>query len=237
MGRYRTESQELTATGSIAGILKTLKVMGCSSLGLQLSVIATLSFFSGIAQAGILVIVSEFAVNSAQGKPHLVLFGHYISIGDSIALCVVLLLIYSGAGIGASICTSTTYTKALASVRAKMISAFFRTNWRIQSQERLGHFQQLLTLNCEKAAEITLAMAFGLQSFLSLSALLVVAFLVSPIAAALVLVFGLLLSLILYPFNSWGRKASFRWSENSDSMATLVTEYIRLAREFRLFGF
>ncbi len=236
MGRYRTESEERTATGSIAGILKTLKVLGCSSLGLQLSLIATLSFFSGIAQAGILVIVSEFAVNSAQGKPHLVVYGHYISIGDSIALCVVLLLIYSGAGIAASIFTSSTYTKALASVRAKMISAFFRTNWRIQSQERLGHFQQLLTLNCEKAAEITLAMAFGLQSFLSLTALLVVAFLVSPIAAALVLVFGLLLSLILYPFNSWGRKASHRWSENSDSMATLVTEYIRLAREFRLFG-
>ncbi len=210
--------------------------MGCTTLGRQLSLIAFFSFFSGLAQAGILVVVSEFAVGSAQGKTHLDVYGHSISIGDSIVLCIVLLFIYSGAGIAASVSTSRTFTKALASIRAKMISAFFRTNWRIQSQERLGHFQQLLTLNCEKSAEITLLMAYGLQTFLTLIALLLVAFLVSPIAAAFVLLFGLLLSFILRPFNNWGRRASVRLSENSITMATLVTEYIRLAREFRLFG-
>ena len=187
LGRPSSESDGRTSTGSIAGIMKTLKVMGCNSLGWQLSVIAFFSFFSGLAQAAILVIVSEFAVNSAQGKKHLVVYGHSISIGDSIVMCVVLLFVYSGAGIAASVSTSNTFTKALAAVRAKMINAFFRSNWRIQSQERLGHFQQLLTFNCEKAAEITLSMALGLQSFLTLSALLLVAFLVSPIAAALVL--------------------------------------------------
>lgn len=236
LGRRRTESEERTATSSIAGIMKTLKVMGCSSLGSQMSVIAMFSFFSGLAQAGILVVVSEFAVNSAQGKTHLVVYGHSVSIGDAITMCIVLLFIYAGAGIAASICTSYTFTRALASVRAKMINAFFRTNWRIQSQERLGHLQQLLTYNCERAAEITLLMAGGLQSLLTLIALLLVAFFVSPIAAAFVLVFGLLLSFVLHPFNIWGRRASARLSENSSTMATLVTEYIRLAREFRLFG-
>jgi ABC-type multidrug transport system fused ATPase/permease subunit len=216
--------------------MRTLKVMGCSSLGFQLSLIAIFSFFSGIAQAAILVIVTEFAVNSAQGKSHLVVYGHSISIGDAIAACVVLLFIYSGTGIAASVTTSNTFTRSLASVRAKMIKGFFRSNWRIQSQERLGHLQQLLTLNCEKAAEITLLMAYGLQTLLSLVALLLVAFLVSPLSAAFVLAFGLLLSFILHPFNNWGRRASARWSENSISMSTLVTEYVRLAREFRLFG-
>jgi ABC-type multidrug transport system fused ATPase/permease subunit len=79
-------------------------------------------------------------------------------------------------------------------------------------------------------------MAYGLQTLLSLVALLLVAFLVSPISAAFVLAFGLLLSFVLHPFNNWGRRASARWSENSLSMSTLVTEYVRLAREFRLFG-
>lgn len=236
LGRRRTESGERTSANSIAGIMRTLKVMGCSSLGFQLSLIAIFSFFSGIAQAAILVIVTEFAVNSAQGKSHLVVYGHSISIGDAIAACVVLLFIYSGTGIAASVTTSNTFTRSLASVRAKMIKGFFRSNWRIQSQERLGHLQQLLTLNCEKAAEITLLMAYGLQTLLSLVALLLVAFLVSPISAAFVLAFGLLLSFVLHPFNNWGRRASARWSENSLSMSTLVTEYVRLAREFRLFG-
>jgi ABC-type multidrug transport system fused ATPase/permease subunit len=117
-----------------------------------------------------------------------------------------------------------------------MINAFFRTSWRLQSQERLGHLQQLLTFNCEKVGEITLGMASGFQSLLTLIALLFIAFLVSPIAALVVLVFGILLSFVLRPFNTWGRRASARLSENSHFMATLVTEYTRLAREFRLFG-
>jgi ABC-type multidrug transport system fused ATPase/permease subunit len=183
-----------------------------------------------------LVIISEFAVNSAQGKTHLDVYGHSVSIGEAIVLCIVLLFIYSGAGIAASIGTSRTYTKTVASTRAKIINAFFRTSWRIQSQERLGHVQQLLSLNCDKAAEITFAMANGLQSLLTLTALLLVAFSVSPLSAAFVIGFGLVLSFVLRPFNIWGRRASERWSENSLIMGTLVTEYIRLAREFRLFG-
>jgi ATP-binding cassette subfamily B protein len=236
LGRRRTESGERSSTGSIAGIMRTLKVMGCSSLGTQLSVIAILSFLSGLAQASILVIISEFAVNSTQGETHLVVYGHSISIHEAIISCVVLLVIYSGTGIAASVNASRTFAKSVAAVRAKMINAFFRSSWRIQSQERLGHIQQLLSLNCERAAEITLSMAYGLQSLLTLTALLLVAFLVSPLAAAFVLGFGLLLSFALHPFNNWGRRASARWSEKSSSMATLVTEYIRLAREFRLFG-
>lgn len=213
-----------------------LKAMGCSSLGRQLSWIATCSFISGLAQAGILVIISEFAINSTQGKTHLLVHGHSISILAAIVSSVILLFIYSGAGIAAGISISSTTSAALASVRAKMINAFFRATWRLQSQERLGHLQQLLTFNCEKVGDITLRMASGLQSLLTLMALLLTAFLVSPIAAMIVLIFGILLSLVLRPFNTWGRRASTRLSENSHFMATLVTEYTRLVREFRLFG-
>ena len=234
--RRRTRSEERATTSSIAGILTTLKAMGCSSLGRQLSWIATCSFISGLAQASILVIISEFAINSTQGKTHLLIRGHSISIPDAIALSIILLFIYSGAGIAAGISISSTTSKALASVRAKIVSAFFRTTWRLQAQERLGHLQQLLTFNCEKVGETTLGMASGLQSLLTLIALLLVAFLVNPVAAMIVLVFGIFLSFVLHPFNTWGRKASAHLSENSHFMATLVTEYTRLAREFRLLG-
>ena len=141
--RNHSESDEQAATGSIAGILATLKAMGCSSLGRQLSLIATCSFFSGLAQAGILVIVGEFAVNSAQGKNHFELYGHSISTLDAVVVCLVLLMVYMGTGVAASTSTSSTFAKALASIRTKMINTFFRTSWRLQSQERIGHLQQL----------------------------------------------------------------------------------------------
>jgi len=235
-GRQRTKPEKPITTGTIAGMLATLKTLGVSSLNRQLGWLATCSLFSGLAQASILVIVSEFAVNSAQGKNHLEVHGHSLSLSGATFLSAILLVIYSGASIAAALSSSSISSKALASARNKMIDAFFRASWTVQSQERLGHTQQLLTVNCETVGQIVLSMAGGLQALLSVAALLAAAFLVSPLAATIVLLFGILLQLALRPFNTWGRKASGRLSEDSHTMATLVTEYTRLTREFRLFG-
>jgi len=213
-----------------------LKTLGVSSLNRQLGWLATCSFFAGLAQASLLVIVSEFAVNSAKGNNHLAVHGYSFSIPDAIFLSLILLIVYSGASIAAAMSSSSMSSKALSSARNKMIDAFFDASWTVQSQERLGHVQQLLTVNCESVGQIALAIAAGLQALLTVVALLAAAFLVSPIAATVVLVFGILLQLALRPFNTWGRKASVQLSEDSHTMATLVTEYTRLTREFRLFG-
>jgi ABC-type multidrug transport system fused ATPase/permease subunit len=217
-------------------MLATLKTLGVKSLNRQLAWLATCSFLSGLAQASLLVVVSEFAVNSAQGKKHLEVHGHSFSLPDAIFLSAILLLIYSVASILAALSSSSISSKALSSARNKMIDAFFGASWTVQSQERLGHIQQLLTVNCETVGQIALAIASGLQALLTVAALLAAAFLVSPIAATIVLVFGILLQSALRPFNTWGRKASVHLAEDSHTMATLVTEYTRLAGEFRLFG-
>jgi ABC-type multidrug transport system fused ATPase/permease subunit len=217
-------------------MLATLRILGVKSLTRQFAWLATCSFLSGLAQASLLVIVSEFAVNSTKGKSHLEVHGYSFSLRDAIFLCAILLIIYSLAGIAAALSSSSISSTALASARNKMIDAFFGASWAVQSQERLGHVQQLLTVNCETVGGITLAIAAGLQALLTVVALLAAAFLVSPIAATVVLVFGILLQSALRPFNTWGRKASVHLSEDSHAMATLVTEYTRLTGEFRLFG-
>jgi hypothetical protein len=60
-------------------MLATLKMLGVSSLNRQLGWLATCSFFAGLALASLLVVVSEFAVNSAQGKNHLEVYGYSLS--------------------------------------------------------------------------------------------------------------------------------------------------------------
>jgi hypothetical protein len=112
-------------TNSIAATLATLKTLGVKSLNRQLAWLATCSFLSGLAQASLLVVVSEFAVNSAQGKKHLKVHGHSFSIPDAIFLSAILLLIYSVASILAALSSSSISSKALASARNKMIDAFF----------------------------------------------------------------------------------------------------------------
>ncbi|MGA3355039.1 MAG: ABC transporter ATP-binding protein [Acidimicrobiales bacterium] len=217
-------------------MLASLKVLGVRSLHRRLAWLAACSFFSGLAQASLLVIISEFAVNSAKGKNHLEVHGYSLSIPDAVFFSATLLIIYSLASIAAALSSSSLASTALASARNKMIDAFFGASWTVQSQERLGHVQQLLTVNCETVGQIALAIAAGLQAVLTVVALLAAAFLVSPIAATVVLVFGILLQSALRPFNTWGRKASVHLSEDSHTMATLVTEYTRLTGEFRLFG-
>jgi ABC-type multidrug transport system fused ATPase/permease subunit len=69
-----------------------------------------------------------------------------------------------------------------------------------------------------------------------LSGLLGVALAVDPAAAAGVIGIGIVLSLMLRPFNQRSRRANRELSKVTRAMATQMTEYTRLSRDFRLFG-
>jgi ATP-binding cassette, subfamily B, bacterial len=236
--RYQSLRTRLSArsTNGISGMLACLRTLGVTSLNQKLGWLAVFSFISGVAQASLLVVVSEFAVNRTQGRNRLEIHGYYFSVTGAVVLSLILLVLFSGASTGAALSSSSMSSRALASARNKMISAFFGASWEIQSEERLGHVQQLLTVNCDNVASIVLGLAGRIQAFLTVVALLAAAFLVNPIAAAVVLALGIGLSTVLRPFNQLSRKASVRLSEDSHRMATLVTEYTRLTREFRVLG-
>jgi ATP-binding cassette subfamily B protein len=234
--RRSVNGERRTTTRGFVRTLTQMNSLGVTSLGRQLSWIAVSAFLSGLAQAGVLVIISEFAVNSAQGKNHLQILNHSFSVAQAVGTCVALLILYCFAGLAAAFGTSSVSSRALEMARASLIDRFFNASWRLQSGERIGNLQQLVSFNSEKVGEITLALAAGLQSFLTLVALLCAALFVNPVAAIFVLVFGFLLAVILRPFSAWGRRASAELSKNNLSMSTLVTEYSGLVREFRLFG-
>jgi ATP-binding cassette subfamily B protein len=63
-----------------------------------------------------------------------------------------------------------------------------------------------------------------------------VALTVDPAAAIGVIAVGIVLSLILRPLNLRSRRANRALSTTTRAMATQVTEYTRLSRDFRLFG-
>ena len=222
--------------GSIRGIISSLRILGVPSLAPSLFLLVGSSFIAGIAQSEILVILSEFAVSSAQGKKSLHLHGSSLSLGEAVVLCVVLVAVFASASMMAALASSSMSSGALRASRQTIIRTFFRASWSIQSEERLGHVQQLLTVNCDTIASIVFVIAAGLSAFSTVLALLIVSFIVSPIAAAAVLLVGILLVCLLRPINKWSARASAQLSKKSQSMATLVTEYTRLTREFRILG-
>ncbi len=120
--------------------------------------------------------------------------------------------------------------------RTRVVTGFFQSNWSLQSTERLGHLQQLLTMNSGATAGVVGSLSGGLQSLLMMAALLGVALAVDPAAAIGVIVIGFVLLQILRPLNLRSKRANRELSKTTRAMATRVTEYTRLSRDFRLFG-
>jgi ABC-type multidrug transport system fused ATPase/permease subunit len=221
---------------NLFGIVASIKVLGLESLYRRLLWLATCALISGLSQAAILVILSELAVGSVQGKNHLKFHGLALSNTESVLLCVALLAAFGAGSVAAAFASSSMTTAAVEAVRRNLIDSFFTADWATQSSERLGGIQQLLTVNSESVGAITTATAVGLQSLLTVLAMLGAAFLVNSVVAIVVLVAGVILSAAMRPFLKWSKKASATLSRDIRRMATLVTEFTRLTRDFRLLG-
>ncbi len=90
--------------------------------------------------------------------------------------------------------------------RTRIVTGFFRSNWFLQSTERLGHIQQLRSMNSSATGQAVQTLSNGLQSVMMVSGLLGVALTVDPAAAIAVIGVGVLLSLILRPLNVRSRR-------------------------------
>ena len=234
--KHGSTAKEKTKPEGLLAILNSLKSLGVKTLNRRLLWVASCSCVSGLSQAALLVIISELAVSSAQGAENLNLLRFSISLRDSILASVGLLILFFISSITAAFAISSMSSAAVEASRDKLMDSYFKASWAIQSTERLGHVQQLLTVNCDNIGNLTLSISGELQAILYASALLLAAFIVDPVTASVVIVAGVLLSCAMRPFLTLSRKSSVRLSNDSQRMATLATEYTRLAREFRLFG-
>jgi len=235
-GRHHRKATEKKQKGSVFAILSALKSLGLPSLNRRLIWVASCSLVSGLSQAALLVIISELAVSRVQGSKNFKFHGLSISLRDSLLACVALLVLYFTTSILSAYSSSSLSSAAVEGSRSTVIHSFFASSWELQSTERLGHVQQLLTVNCDNIGWIAISIAGGIQAILAALALLIAAFIVEPLTASIVVVAGVVLSCVMRPFLQWSRRASIRLSNDSQRMATLVTEYTRLVREFRLFG-
>jgi ABC-type multidrug transport system fused ATPase/permease subunit len=222
-----------TPTDSLLSVMRTL---GVGSMRLKIVAFSILSLIGGLSQAAVLVLISEVAVAEVQGKHSIHALGRSLSPTTAIILAFVSLAFFLFTQIGGALLSTSVSAQALTMTRTRVVTGFFRSNWSLQSTERLGHVQQLLTMNSNATAGAVQNLSSGLQSILMLCGLLGVALFVDPAAALGVIGIGIVLSLILRPFNARTRRANRELSKVTRAMATQMTEYTRLSRDFRLFG-
>jgi ABC-type multidrug transport system fused ATPase/permease subunit len=213
-----------------------MRTLGVGSLRLKIVAFSLLSLIGGLSQAVVLVLVSEVAVSEVQGKHSIHALGRFFSPTIAIIVSFVALTLFLCSTILGALLSTSVSAQALTMTRTRIITGFFRSNWSLQSTERLGHVQQLLTMNSNATANAVQNLSSGLQSILMLSGLLGVALAVDPAAAVGVIGIGIVLSLMLRPFNLRSRRANRELSKTTRAMATQMTEYTRLSRDFRLFG-
>jgi ATP-binding cassette subfamily B protein len=218
---------------SVRSILRSL---GLVNLRLKISIYVVLSLIGAVSQAVLLLVISEVALADVEGKHAFHGIGPTLTARTALfVLCVVFPLTFI-----VSICSTLVNTsiseQALRTTRIRLVDGYFKSNWALQSSQRLGHLQHLLVQNSGSAGGVIGSLTGGIQSLFMMLALLGVALAVDPAAAIAVVAIGFVLLQLLRPLNRRAKRMNRELSQSTRAMATRATEYSRLARDFRLFG-
>ena len=123
-----------------------------------------------------------------------------------------------------------------AELRENLFDAFTHASWAVQSRDREGHLQEMMTSQVVQASEGALQAAILVSSLFTFSVLILSALALNLSAAAVVLSAALLLFAALRPINALGHRYSYGLSQAQMNYAGGVGEAIRVAEETHVFG-
>lgn len=195
---------------------------------------------SGITEAGVLAIVAEVAtalVNKhTSAHIHLGPVHLHASIGTFLAIA-------SGLAIGRitlqvviSSFPARIASEVQGNFRRRMFAAFTQASWDMQSRDREGHLQEIMTsqiMQVSQGAVQAVAMAASLFTF---SVLVLAALALNLVAAAIVLSAAIMLFTLMRPINSFGARHAREFSQAQMLHAGGVGEANRVAEETQVFG-
>ena len=121
-------------------------------------------------------------------------------------------------------------------LRNELFSAFTGASWGVQSRDREGHLQELLTDQVATVANGVLYLAMGLAAGLIFAVLVISALVLNVVAAFAVLVAAVGLFLLMRPLSSIGSRHAKDLSAAQMNYASGIGESVRLAVEIEAFG-
>jgi ATP-binding cassette, subfamily B, bacterial len=217
-------------------VLEVMRKLDLRSLRLKIVAFSFLSLIGSLSQAVLLLVISEVALADVEGKRSFHGLGPTLTPHSALVVLCVTFPLFFICNIGTTLVSTSVSEQALTKTRTRLVDGFFQSNWALQSGDRLGHLQHLLVQNASATSSIVGSISSGLQSLMMAIGLLAVALAVDPAAAIAVIVVGFLLLQVLRPLNTRSKRMNRELSWSTRAMATRVTEYSRLARDFRLFG-
>jgi ATP-binding cassette subfamily B protein len=205
-----------------------------------LAVLACASLLGGFAEAAVLVVIARVAFAITQQDSSVTVsagpVGPYdMSVPALIALAAVATLVRLALNVVTASEGATITSRVLARGRSTITRAFLHASWGLQSAERQGHLQELLTVHAVYASRTMDSLVMLLVSALSLLALLVSAIVINAVAAIVVGAAVVLLALVMRPLRGAVRHRSRATADADVQFATSISEVTTIAQEIKIF--
>lgn len=201
--------------------------------------LSALSILSGVTEAATLAIVAQVAATLVKGKGvhgKTGLFDVHASVGTLLWIGLALTLLRLFLQWPLSVLPARIAADVQMSLRTRVFRAFTQASWDVQSRDREGQLQEIMTSQTSQATGGALQATSVLSSSLTFAILMGFAVALSPPAAGIVFVIAIAIFTLLRPMRSLGTRRSRELSQAQVRYAGGIAEANRLAEESQVFG-
>ena len=202
--------------------------------------VMALAIVSGFAESAILALIITIATSAVKGGGHVqqhLGFVHIHASTDTLFLIAVpIVLLRIALQFPLAVLPSRIAAGVQARLRRQVFDAYSRASWAVQSRDREGHLQEVMTsqvLQATGGALQTTALLVAAVQFL-----VILGWAVAVDALAAVVIFGLAIVLFaaLRPLNGLGHRLAKQLSRAQLDYAAGISEANRLAEDTQVFG-
>jgi ATP-binding cassette, subfamily B, bacterial len=202
--------------------------------------LAGCSIVSGLTESATLALVAQIAAQLATGSNHVQthIGPVYVDapLGTLIAVAFALTLARAALQIPISLLPARIAADVQANMRRRLFEAFTRASWSMQSRDREGQLQDVMTTQTMQATNGAIQTTILITSLFSFLVLMISALLLNAIAAVVVAVATVALFGLLRPLRARGVGNARGLSGAQVEYAGGIAESIRVAEETQVFG-
>ena len=206
----------------------------------SIAVLAIGSMLSGFAEAGVLAIVAQVATALVSGVTRVHIATRAVArqstVGALLAIAFVLAVIRIALQVVVSYFPARIAAEVQGRLRRRMFAAFTHASWDMQSRDREGHLQEIMTSQIMQASQGALQATTLISWLFTFAVLVVSALVLNVVAAASSWRRPSCLFSLMRPINSIGARSARSLSQAQMSYAGGVGEANRVAEETRVFG-
>jgi ATP-binding cassette subfamily B protein len=197
------------------------------------------SVLAGLSEALVLTLIASIAASMVvheAGLHALSSYGLDLSIGVALAIALAAASVRLVLQVIIAWLPAKISADVQAAIRRDLVASFSQTSWSVQSEDREGLFQELMTSQVTQTTQVVVQVIIALSGSAMFLALIAAAFLLSPIAALVILGAATILFWSLRPLGRLGRAAGRALSHTNVLLASGVGESVRLAEDAHVLG-